>query len=301
MAISICVPTYNRLEFIKKFVDSIRNGIGDYPYEIIVGDGGSNDGTIEYLKKQKDVTVVEMGGLTGGVKAYNACFKKAKYEYIFWPSDDFLLVPETLIKCCNLMDKHPEVGMVSPKFIESKYSNFPNVARWNNRIVISKTHVFRTSVLKEIGLLDDTFKTYYVDADSTLAVLNKGYTTMFTREVGAIHLRVEDETRKGNNVNSELEEKEENYYTTKWKDLENKLIDNPSHISRFKGYIFGHAQGWLRENSIMKRMMKKDSKFAIRFFDWLLQKCVVYKAKGYDHLKDFYLAQKLPEDVLKSK
>ena len=49
----------------------------------------------------------------------------------------------------------------------------------------------------------------------------------------------------------------------------------------------------------MKRLMKKDSPFAIRFFDWLLQRCVIYEAKEYKKFKDFYLAQKLPEEVLK--
>lgn len=296
MALSFCIPTYNRLPHIKKLIESIRENIGNYTYEIIVADGGSTDGTIEYLKKQTDVKLIEQGKLTGSIKAFNIAFKKAKYEYIFWPSDDFIVNSKVLIKCCNLMDKHPEIGMVSPKFVESTYSNFPNISRWENKLIISKTHIFRTSVLKELGYFDEKFRTYYVDADSSFDVLYHGYVTLFSREAGAIHLRLHDETRKSN-VNAVREKEEYEYYVKKWENLDKSL--RPSAFKRFRARAFGFIQSWIQENSIMKRMMKNDNEIAINLFDWLLQRCVVYDAKEYTGLKGFYLAQKLPKEALR--
>jgi len=297
MGISICVPTLNRFQHIKKLIDSIREGIDDYTYEIIVADGGSTDDTIEYLKKQKDVVLIEQGKLTGSIKAFNECFKKTKYEYVFWASDDFIVFSKVLIKCCNLMDKYPDIGIVSPKIIESDRSNFPNIGIFKNCLLLSKTHIFRSDVLKKINFLDEKFKTYYVDVDSHLSVLNLGYTTIFSRETGVIHTRIHDETRELNVSDDATFQKESKYYKQKWKKLDMGL--NVSSFNRFKVHIFWSLQNKLRHSHCMKSFMEKEKSFVIKLFDWVLQRCVVFNVKEYNHLKDFYLSQKLPKEVLK--
>ena len=48
--ISIVMPSYNQVEFIEKSILSVLNQ--DYKnFELIIIDGGSNDGTIEIIKK----------------------------------------------------------------------------------------------------------------------------------------------------------------------------------------------------------------------------------------------------------
>ena len=50
--LSICIPTYNRIETLKLCIDRVicaRKGFEDN-VEIIISDNGSNDGTYEYLK-----------------------------------------------------------------------------------------------------------------------------------------------------------------------------------------------------------------------------------------------------------
>ena len=168
-----------------------------------------------YVKKQKDVILIEQGKLTGPIKAFNLCFKKVKYEYVFWASDDFIINTKEILKSCKLMDEHPEVGAVSPKFVEVTYSKFPNVGTWKKKIILSKTHIFRMTVLKEINYLDEKFRTYYVDVDSHMAVLSLGYVTLFTREWGAIHTRIYDETRKNNVPSKKVGEEERKYYESK--------------------------------------------------------------------------------------
>ena len=47
------MPTYNQVQFIEKSILSVLNQ--DYPnFELIIIDGGSNDGTVDKIKKFGD-------------------------------------------------------------------------------------------------------------------------------------------------------------------------------------------------------------------------------------------------------
>jgi hypothetical protein len=241
-----------------------------------------------------------MGGLTGSIKAYNACFKVAKYEYIFWPADDFVLVPKVLVKACKLMDNHNKIALVAPKMMEPTFGNLAGVELTLKFLVLSKTHVFRTSALKEINYFDENYRTYFIDDDSCLSILNLGYTMIFTKEVGVIHNRTEDEIWKINQkIKKEEYQREDAHFWKKWAGLYANLGKNKSSnpARKYKSIFFKHVC-----DTIFGRLARpataeiKDS--TPQWYDYLLERCVVFKAKGYDHLKDFYMAQKLPQEVL---
>ena len=56
--ISIVLGSYNRLQVLKQAIKSIRNNGIAVPYEIIVIDGGSTDGSMAWLIKQKDIITI---------------------------------------------------------------------------------------------------------------------------------------------------------------------------------------------------------------------------------------------------
>ena len=53
--VSVVLGSYNRKRFLKAAIQSIRNNGISVPYEIIVVDGGSTDGSLRWLIKQKDI------------------------------------------------------------------------------------------------------------------------------------------------------------------------------------------------------------------------------------------------------
>ena len=150
--ISICMPTFNRLRYLKRCLSSVFDGFGDYPYEVIIADGGSTDGTLEYLRKLKNITLIEQGKLTGTAKAFNACSKVAKGDYIIPFSDDASAVPKVLIEGCKLMDKYPEIGLVSPKILLEPARLHSVTRRWIRQYgaLLSLSFIVMCSVPREM-------------------------------------------------------------------------------------------------------------------------------------------------------
>ena len=58
MDISIVTPVFNSVRWIELCLQSVRHALKARSYEHIVVDGGSTDGTLEYLQQQKDILLV---------------------------------------------------------------------------------------------------------------------------------------------------------------------------------------------------------------------------------------------------
>ena len=96
--VSIVMGAYNRLDFLKIALESARSAVGDIPHEIIIVDGGSDDGSLEWLIHQKDVvTIIQHNRGTFNNKTIprrswgyfmNLAFKSAQADYILMMSDD---------------------------------------------------------------------------------------------------------------------------------------------------------------------------------------------------------------------
>lgn len=112
IVISIVTGTYNRLGHMQRMVHSVRDSIGiGIPYEIVLVDGGSTDGTIEWAKSQPDISIIEQGELLGAIKAFNAGLFAAKGRYCVVGNDDVLYLDEALLNAISYMEDHPDVGV----------------------------------------------------------------------------------------------------------------------------------------------------------------------------------------------
>jgi glycosyltransferase involved in cell wall biosynthesis len=58
LEISIVTPVFNSVRWIDLCVRSVRHALQGRNYEHIVCDGGSTDGTLDYLQRQKDICLI---------------------------------------------------------------------------------------------------------------------------------------------------------------------------------------------------------------------------------------------------
>ena len=86
MKISIVIPTYNNLKYLKFTLESIKNN-SKYNHEIILHINQGNDGTLEFAKKNRIKFSYSDQNL-GLCKSVNLAIKKITTDFILYSHDD---------------------------------------------------------------------------------------------------------------------------------------------------------------------------------------------------------------------
>lgn len=190
--ISIVIATVDRLPHLKKTIRSIREYAKDY--EIIVVDGGSMDGTCDYLLGSPVISqVILQRGRVGAVKAYNAGFVKAKGEYVTWLNDDSHLVCDCYTPAIELL-QNPEIGLVAIPF-SSRESIKPKTDRMSilgKLWIYANFGVLRRDLGDQVGWWGTTHYFYAGDAELGMKIWNLGYQVVELPERGIHHDEVPD-------------------------------------------------------------------------------------------------------------
>src|SRR6056297_2781478 len=91
MIISIIIPNYNGLYYMKQFLPSILEQ-DSIENEIIIVDNGSDDGSVDWLKSLgEELILIELEKNYGFSKAINEGITKATGEYIVLLNNDIML------------------------------------------------------------------------------------------------------------------------------------------------------------------------------------------------------------------
>lgn len=127
--ISIVTPSFNQGNFIERTINSVL----DQNYENLeyyIQDGGSNDATLDILKKYSDrLTGWESKLDNGQTHAINLGFAKTTGEIMAWLNSDDILLPGTLNYVADFFNCHPEIDVVYGNRIQID-ENDRNIGRW---------------------------------------------------------------------------------------------------------------------------------------------------------------------------
>ena len=107
MKISVVIPTYNRIALVERAIDSVlRQSIK--PFDIIVVDDGSDDGTSEMIqKKYRSINLVQQQN-SGVSAARNNGIKHAKGDWIALLDSDDEWTEKKLENQVNRLIKNPD-------------------------------------------------------------------------------------------------------------------------------------------------------------------------------------------------
>ncbi len=103
--VSAIITTHNRLDLLKRAIESVKKQT--YPYiELIVVDDASTDGTQEYCSRQDFIYIrIQKGESRGGNYARNLGIKSAHGDYVAFLDDDDYWLNEKIEKQVRVLDE----------------------------------------------------------------------------------------------------------------------------------------------------------------------------------------------------
>lgn len=123
--VSIRTSTYNHEKYIRQCIEGILMQKTDFPFEYIIGEDCSTDGTMaivrEYAQKYPDVIRVVTDDVNVGMRANGLrCIERCRGKYMaICEGDDWWTDPHKLQKQVDFLESHPDYLMCT-----TSYSSF---------------------------------------------------------------------------------------------------------------------------------------------------------------------------------
>ena len=196
--VSICIPTYNNIYYLKKTLSSIISQTFT-DYELIITDDSDNKGVKELIGQfnfQDKLRYYHNQKPLGSPRNWNCCLSKARGLYIkMMHHDDWFSSNDALEKLVELIEEHPDNNLafcgsknisldgsvVSQHAITDSYAsiihNHPEFIFFNNVIGAPSVTLFK----KNDFLFDESLK-YVVDIDYYIRLLKSNPQFAYTKD-----------------------------------------------------------------------------------------------------------------------
>nr|WP_321509808.1 glycosyltransferase family 2 protein [uncultured Hyphomonas sp.] len=173
--VSVVMPSFNQANFIERSVESVL--AQEYPnVELIVGDGGSRDGTVEVLKRLSG-KYPRLRWFSepdnGPADALNKALTRATGEYVGWLNSDDLYTPGAIRRAISAFRENPDWIMCyghgehvdkNGEFLERYPTRTPDVGIVgfvDGCFICQPSMFFKQAMYLLLGPLDETQKTSF--------------------------------------------------------------------------------------------------------------------------------------------
>jgi len=113
----VCIANWNCRDLLRGCLESLQDQAQGVRLEVIVVDNASSDGAADMVAREfPEVLLVRNDKNRGFSRANNQAAAKARGRYIFFLNNDTVVPPGTLCRLANYLDRHPDVGMVGPRY-----------------------------------------------------------------------------------------------------------------------------------------------------------------------------------------
>ena len=165
---SIITPSFNQVRYLESTIRSVLDQ--DYPnIEYIIVDGGSEDGSVEVIRRFSDRLAWWVSEKDRGqTDAINKGFARANGEILAWLNSDDTYEPHAITEAVGFLQSRPEVGLVygDANFIDENgcfIGRFPAAQTDYRRLRQGFVHVpqqaafWRADLWRKVGPLDPSF------------------------------------------------------------------------------------------------------------------------------------------------
>ncbi len=220
--VSIVMAVYNQIQYTKQCLETIYK-FTSRPFEIIIIDNASTDGTEQYLK-DVDAVVIRNATNLGCAVAWNQGIRLSRGRSAVILNNDVLVTPGWLEALVHFMEKTGH-GVVSPSVREGAldydlltYSkNFTQMCSQASRTeVIGCCMLIHQSVFNKIGLFDEQFFVGHEDTDFLWRCRQAGFTVGMTGSAFVHHFSQITQKYLRSSVDSNYRVLNEEKFFKKW-------------------------------------------------------------------------------------
>jgi GT2 family glycosyltransferase len=198
--IAIVILTWNGLELTRRCISSLNPDAMPEGVSVIVVDNGSTDGTLDYLRVQPKITLIENRKNLGYSRAVNIGIRAAppQADVVLLNNDVELIEPDWLERLAATAHQDANVGLMGVKIVRDDETlqhcgaYLPLDTFWGQQIaggeidigqfagvrevesVVFACVYIKRSTLDKVGLLSEDFFAYFEDTDFCLRAKLQG-------------------------------------------------------------------------------------------------------------------------------
>ncbi|GBC93364.1 N-acetylglucosaminyl-diphospho-decaprenol L-rhamnosyltransferase [bacterium HR15] len=223
--LSICIVNWNTRGLLRECLRSIYQYPPEQPFEVIVVDNASSDGSAEMVRVEfPQVVLIANEANLGYARGNNQAMERARGEFILLLNPDTEMRSDTLRNAIHFLREHPEVGAIGAKQVlpdgrvQPSVRGFPTprnllfevlgLARLFPRSRLFAAYrmrwfaydrpmpvdqpmgtflMVRRAVMEQVGLLDEAFPLFFNDVDWCYRMWQAGWQIWFVPQVEILH------------------------------------------------------------------------------------------------------------------